>query len=168
MPGSTKPRDASQVIEVKLRSGHNPELFKAYSALDIDEEFLSLIRKRLRGDTEVSFNFASPEIFTLGSSILNRLLVTCLLKGRMIERKLAKLSDKAARQLENGRYEVVWEPTGDKALFDVLVVRHGPPKDYFSKSFPNVFAECGALRDAISALRLTEGLEHRVHEFFSG
>ncbi len=141
-------------------------LQEKYSRLTLEPSFLDQVRARIRHDTDVWFNYSSAARFTLGSSILNRVLVATLTRLGAITPKLAQLDDKAVSRLTNGEYAVTWPQTLLPQVFDRIVMRHGPPQDYLAEVFPKLSVPCAPLRGKLRDLDLTRFLDNSTRVYF--
>jgi tetratricopeptide (TPR) repeat protein len=125
----------------RTRDPAQPEfLHKAYQELHAPFLIESL-QNRLRADTEVSLNSASPFYLQRDSSVLNRFLVAQLRHAggfTFVPGKIANVHPQA------GRVRIEYEDR-TVSVVDRVVLRHGP-KPALEESFPDIWAACEAMR----------------------
>jgi hypothetical protein len=138
-----------------------------YSQLSLPTELLDAVRKRLRNDTDVWFNFRSAGRYTLASSMLNRALVLVLCHLQAIRPKLASLNENSITRNSKGTYAVQWAESADPETFDRVVIRHGPASDYLIKVFPKLERACAPLSGKLADLDLTSRLDSATRDFFT-
>jgi tetratricopeptide (TPR) repeat protein len=166
-------QDDLQVIENKAKQtswigdARSVNLQQMYSAMVLPPILLDELRKQIRSDTEVWFNFTSPGRYTLGSATLNRLLVFSLIKLGAIKPKLATLDEKAITRRPSGEYAIAWPKSTEPQVFDRLIVRHGPPVDYLAQVFPELAIPCAPLRGKLRDLDLTSALDDATKVYFA-
>ena len=136
-----------------------------YGTLALIPAFVDQVRRRIRDDTEVWFNFDSAGRYTLGSAILNRLLVFVLSTLGAIKPKLATL-DSVTRH-PGGEYAITWPKSTEPQIFDRVLIRHGPPVDYLAEVFPELADACAPLRGKLRDLDLTGVLDEATRTYFA-
>ena len=131
--------------EAKRRDGRGESsaeyLWQAYQDLDVPPEIDTSFK--LRPDTTATLCTRDGQPYTLGASILNRFLVSRLLKlpNGKVELRQGELSKDAA-QKKDGRF-VVQFANGQPEPFDCLTVRHGPTSA-LEKHFPAIWKASAA------------------------
>lgn len=144
-------------------------LYQKYRSLKVPEALLDKLKHELkRRETSVTFNYSTKEIFTLKSALVNRLLAYLLMEAELVTP-------------EYGNMEIIPNPTGynktrvrfcppnANALerdYHLVIKHHGPPKDYFKKSFENIYVDCNSLRGVIKKLGLTGRLNYDTNKFW--
>jgi len=168
-----KLQDELQAIEYKtkqmslIRDARFINLQQEYGALGLAPAFLDEVRKKIRNDTEVWFNFTSPGRYTLGSATLNRFLVFILIKLGAIKPKRATLDEKTVTRRPDGKYAITWPKSTEPQIFDRVVIRHGPPVDYLAEVFPELEVACAPLRGKLPSLDLTSALDAATRAYFA-
>jgi hypothetical protein len=148
-----------------FRSGAPVNLFREYSRLSVPAEILEQFRLRRRSDTEVTFNYPTPGIFSLDSALINRLVAFLLLRTDGVRLKLGKA--RLETGVSEGRRRVAFEgPPISTELFDFVIMRHGPPAGAFKNTFPGLYSQCAVLGGKLSRLALTGVLSQRTKEWY--
>jgi tetratricopeptide (TPR) repeat protein len=145
--------------QAQIRGDMPENLYLAYNALTVPESLLARVRALKRSDTEVTFNYMDESVFTLGSALLNRMLVFLLMKTGVVKKKFGPISSVIPSPLNSSRKRVTFDGSISGALdFDTVVLRHGPPFMEFERRFPNLADDCFELRGKVSELTLTQKL----------
>ncbi len=142
-------------------------LHQKYGELQIDQTIIERIKSQIRNDTEVWFNFTSPGRYVLGSSLINRFIVSILCRLGAVRPKLARLTDGSISLQGDGKYLVSWSNSTEPQVFDKIVIRHGPSLDYLGSVFPKIGDACAPLRGKLRELDLTASLHELTRRFFS-
>ncbi|MFN3791469.1 FAD-dependent oxidoreductase [Massilia sp.] len=141
-------------------TGVEPEpLYQSYKALEVPDTLLAKIRQLARTDTEVTFNFTDHNIFSLNSALLNRLLVFLLLRAQIVERKHGKITNVHISPHNPARKVVEFRNRPENNLeYDMVVLRHGPPRDFVAQRFAELEPAFASLRGALPKLALSQHL----------
>ena len=137
------------VIDDEARQSSDPAavLYRRYNALQLpalDTE----IRARLRGDTTAVLNGRDALPFTLGASILGRLLTSRLVLRLGVSYRSGDLT---CHPVGDG-YEVTFA-TGKPERFDHVTVRHGPNPSALEEGFPDIWKRGAAMRARNALIR---------------
>ncbi|MFS2003270.1 tetratricopeptide repeat protein [Duganella sp. CT11-25] len=154
--------------QARVLGGQPENLYQGYSELFIEGSLLERMRKLKRSDTDVTFNYMDESIFGLGSALLNRLLVLLLMKAEVVQGKFGTISAVTPSQSNPARKQVVFN--GDiagAADFDIVVLRHGPPKAEFERRFPALADDCVELRGKVAELALTQKLSPETASWYA-
>jgi tetratricopeptide (TPR) repeat protein len=157
----TKTKRASLITDLPLLN-----LQKIYGEVSLDPTFVDSLRKQIRDDTAVWFNFTSAGCYTLASSLLNRFIVAVLCRLGAIKPKLARLDEKSIRRGAEGEYLITWPRSAELQIFDRVLIRHGPPGDYLAQVFPELEVVCAPLRGKLRTLNLTSSLDRATYAYF--
>lgn len=158
-----KMKQIDDTARLEMSRGHfDFNLRKMYDGLFENAELIERVKTLRRSDTEVTINVREPGVFSLETSLINRILVMLLLKAGVVRQKLGNIFEKDVIVQESGRrYRVAFNSERDESGdsdFDRVILRHGPSLDYFAKRFPEVSADCADLKGKLADLRLTGGL----------
>jgi hypothetical protein len=154
------------------RSRLNPRLphvsvHKAYNKLVPPDGLRTRLEGRIRKDTDVWFNFMETERYTPASSVLNRYLVSVLCSLKAVRPKWATLTDDAISVTQSGSYAVRFPGDSEDQVFDDILVRHGPPRDYLASEFAEIAKGCEPLRGKLRDLGLTGSIHPWTFQFFA-
>lgn len=134
-------------------------LYQGYDEFAVPDSLLDRMRALQRKDTEVVFNYLDESIFSLGSALLNRLMIFLLLKAGIVKGKLGKVTSVEVSPRAPARKQVVFDgDTANAQDFDIVVLRHGPPVREFERRFPDLAKDCVEMRGTLAELSLTQKL----------
>jgi hypothetical protein len=137
--------------EREAKSKGGASLVDRYDALEV-AELDSLLKSRLRSDTDVTMSGTTAYPFSLNSSILNRFLVSRLLKFGNVKYLPRATESCLVRPGPPGetpfQYEVAFSGGPRAKIFDRVVVRHGPRPalESIAHAFPGLNSEIERLR----------------------
>lgn len=151
----------------RRHNGSVPNLRKDYDQLEIPQDIIDKIKSQRRTDNEVTFNFRDPSIYSLDCALINRLLAVLLLKAEVVKQKHAEIKEDSIKQLDGGRYRVTFNGADDTGEFDLVILRHGPKRDYFEKRWPDIAPDCKELAGKLAELGLTGTLSSCTREWYA-
>jgi len=138
-----------------------------YAATTLPKEFSEKLRAAARTDTDVWFNFTAAGLYNINSSILNRFIVSQLVKLGIIKPKLGRIGSQLIRVTPQGKYGVTWARASSEQVFDRIILRHGPPDDFLADTFPPLADVCAPLRGKLRDLDLAGTLDVATQRFFA-
>lgn len=146
-------------------------LWASYQDIPCSSELLVEFAKLARSDTDVTFNYVDEGIFTHQSSIINRLLGVLMIKSKIVKHRRGYIT----WEHSGAEWKVNFSNSRDGSPehsqpFDLVIARHGPPRDHFRKVFAdtdqNLIKACETLAGQLADLRLTEVLDASTLDFF--
>ncbi len=151
---------------VWFRSQVHVNLFQEKSHLSIPDSLIHRVHELKRSDTQVTFNYRTPDVFTLDSALVNRLLVLLLLRAGLVRPKLGRAT--LRESYIGASKSVIFDgPPVSTDEFDIVIMRHGPPKDAFAVSFPALEPKCTVLGGKLAKLGLTGKLTRDTRAWYS-
>ena len=138
--------------------GRSVNLYQEYQKLSVEPSLIARFRLLRRSDTNVTFNFRSESVFSLDSSLLNRLLAFLLLKAELVVPKFGTVISVDVSPSNTFKRQVVISGPPDPEStdhFDIVVLRYGPPPNAFDLRFPDLADACKQLRGKMTELALT-------------
>lgn len=148
------------------RGGKAINLLNEYEKLTVEPSIVAKIRTMKRNDTDVTFNYRSPGVFSLNSALINRLLGFLLLKAEIVKPKYGAINAEKVKPVDAGRYRVAFNGEEDTCDFDLVILRHGPPREYFDRRFPNLAVNCSELGGKLAEIGLTGTLTHETYNWY--
>ena len=148
--------------------GTRYDFFSEYNKIfEVDENLKKYDAHRI-AERDVTLNFRSPEIFSLGSSRFNRAVVHRLIQAKILKIKRARLDESMVVKNPNGTFSVTWRKNDPPEVFDRLIVRHGPNDGYFEESFREIWPLVQRFHSLISILEITRDISDDIifHENF--
>lgn len=158
--------ETARTARAQGREPHN--LFHSYGKLAVPETIVKKIVTMARSETRVTFNYEHPSVFSLDSATINRLLAFLILKARLAKPKLGRVLD-VVPSPKDPRLSQVQFSTSEKDDFEIVILRYGPPKNYFEKVFlgqPDLIKACQTLGGKLAELEITGTLEPSTHAFY--
>jgi|GEM_PF-1639849 len=118
--------DAEDLFKTMDAQAASEHIYNTYRQL-ITPDLTDLLRSQIRSDTTVILNSKTKTPLNQNASIHNRVLVTLLIKLRLIKFKRGEATK--FTRLENGQYTVtITKPNGvaEPITVDSVIIRHGP------------------------------------------
>ncbi|MFL5349454.1 MAG: FAD-dependent oxidoreductase [Hyalangium sp.] len=124
------------------------ELYQRYENLEVPESLHQRIRERLRDDTHVVLNSPEPYPVSPKASILNRFLLSRLLRVEGLEYRPGAIT--CVEPQKGGAYRVSFE-AGPPASFHRVIIRHGA-RSTLEQDFPQIWQEASSHLRSINTL----------------
>jgi len=142
-------------------------LYQQYvSRLRVPRTLQAKLAALVRSNTGVTFNYRHPGVFSLESSLLNRLLAFLLVQGKIIDPMQGEI---VKYKTVNGKQSLTVKRAGGQQYskdFDLVVRRHGPDKNYFKDQFPFLEKARSELDGKLAGLKLTGTLGDDTIEWY--
>jgi hypothetical protein len=165
----TLAQEMSEVDKKCLRRTPQGNLYQEYLKLQVPSGLKGRLEELRRTQTEVTFHcLYDNEIFTLKSALLNRLLAFLLIHFKLIELEYGDMTE-APTSTGDGKRHVTFRHSDGRISereFDLIVKRHGTPKNYFKESFLQIHEDCSFMMSPISILNWTGGLDMTTIKFW--
>jgi hypothetical protein len=100
-----------------------------------------------------------------------RLLVLLVLRAGLAKRQLGLITDVQPSPSASGRQRVAFDGRVDAAGehdYDLVVLRHGPPGDFFAQAFRTLADDCKELGGTLADLGITGALDPETDAWYRG
>ena len=123
-------------------------------------DFSQLFHEKTRKDRELHLNFKGPEIFSQGSSPLNRVLIYGLIKSGEMKLQRGDLDPTKLVLDSTGRIPIKFSEHKDPVSYNRVIIRHGVNGKHLKESIPSIWEDAKNALSSIRELELTSRIDN--------
>ena len=138
------------------------DFFGKYRNLFGDGFFSDEFGGKCYSERSVFLNHRTPEVFSLGSALSNRILVYALIDADVITLRRGNIYPKSLVRDEDGLFQIRWREGDSPESFHQVVVRHGTDLEYLRSNLPNVWEAAKGTTSVLRGLDLTSLLDNEL------